>query len=464
MTREPLHETWIDSNRFVPRRFAHPIHKFMQVEASAGAVLLVMAVVALVWANSGLSDSYFALWQTHVEVTFGPLHLSMSLQRFVNDALMAIFFFVVGSEIKREVVLGRLRDPRAAALPVMAAAGGMLVPALVYVLIVMGEGGAALNGWAVPTATDIAFSLGVVSLLGSRVPSSAKLFLLALAIADDVGAIIIIAFFYSGSLRWNWLTWGLIGLVVVGMASRVGIRARTFYVPMALVVWFCIHESGVHPTLVGVALAFITPARPMYSAEELYAKGQAILGSFPRYIVSHRQRERADHQILTLAEVARESVAPLTRNDHRLLAWSSFVVLPIFALANAGVRLEGDLGQLIQPVALGTALGLLVGKILGISFFAWLAVRLGWGRLPEDMEGRHVIALAAVAGIGFTVAIFVSNLAFADPALVDQAKLGILIGSFLAGILGYWLFRRVGSPVESPESPSEEAGSRTNTP
>ncbi len=441
MLREPLHETWIDSNRFVPRRFVRPIQKFMNIEASTGAVLLLMAAAAMVWANSRWSGGYFALWGTHVEVAVGSVHVSGSLQVLVNDALMALFFFVVGLEIKREVVLGRLRDPRAAGLPVAAAVGGMLAPALVYVVIVMGEGGEAINGWAVPTATDIAFSLGVLSLLGSRVAPGAKLFLLALAIADDVGAIVIIAFFYSGSLQWNWLTWGILALVVVGVAGRVGIRARTFYVPMALVAWFCVHESGVHPTLVGVALAFITPSRPMYSAEQLYDKAGTLLNSFPRHIVTYHQREEADHQILTLAEVARESVAPLARNEHRLLAWSSFLVLPIFALANAGVRLEGDVGQLFEPVAMGTALGLLVGKVVGISLCTWLVVKLGWGLLPEGMGGRDVVALAAVAGIGFTVAIFVSSLAFVDPALVDQAKLGILAGSLLAGLLGYFLFR-----------------------
>ena len=441
MLREPLHETWIDSNRFVPRRFVRPIQKFMNVEASTGAVLLLMAAAAMVWANSRWSGGYFALWGTNVEVSVGPVHVSESLQVLVNDALMAIFFFVVGLEIKRELVLGRLRDPRAAGLPVAAAVGGMLAPALVYVVIVMGEGGEAINGWAVPTATDIAFSLGVLSLLGSRVSPGAKLFLLALAIADDVGAIVIIAFFYSGSLQWNWLTWGILALMVVGVAGRVGIRARTFYVPMALVAWFCIHESGVHPTLVGVALAFITPSRPMYSAEQLYDKAGTLLNSFPRHIVTNHQREEADYQILTLAEVARESVAPLARNEHRLLAWSSFLVLPVFALANAGVRLEGDVGQLFKPVAMGTALGLLVGKIVGISLCTWLVVKLGWGLLPEGMGGRDVVALAAVAGIGFTVAIFVSSLAFVDPALVDQAKLGVLTGSVLAGLLGYFLFR-----------------------
>ena len=455
MLREPLHETWIDSNRFVPRRFARPIQKFMEVEASAGAALLVMAVIAMVWANSPLSDSYFDLWHTHVEVAVGSFHLfSHSLQDFVNDALMAIFFFVVGLEIKRELVLGRLRDPRAAALPVVAGAGGMLIPALVYVLVVMGEGGPALNGWAVPTATDIAFSLGVVSLLGARVAPGAKLFLLALAIADDIGAIAIIAFFYSDSLQWDWLTWGILSLVAVAIAGRVGIRARTFYIPMALLAWFCIYESGVHPTLAGVALAFITPARPMYSAEELYDKGQRILGSFPRHIATYHQREEADYQIMALTEVARESVAPLARNEHRLLAWSSFLVLPIFALANAGVRLEGDVGQLLQPVALGTALGLLVGKTVGISIFTWLAVKMGWGILPEGMGARDVVALAAVAGIGFTVAIFVSGLAFVDQGLIDQAKLGILGGSLLAGLLGYFLYRF----GPSPQPPEEASG------
>lgn len=413
----------------------------MQVEASTGAVLLFMAAVAMIWANSPWADSYFSFWDTHFDISVGPLHFSASLQLFVNDALMAIFFFVVGLEIKRELVLGRLRDPRAAALPVMAAAGGMLVPALVYVVLVMGQGGEALNGWAVPTATDIAFSVGVLSLLGTRVSAGAKLFLLALAIADDVGAIAIIALFYSGNLRWDWLTWGIVAMVVIAIAGRVGIRARTFYIPMALIAWFCVHESGVHPTLAGVALAFITPARPMYSAEELFDKGRAILDSFPRHIVTYHQREEADHQIMTLTEVARESVAPLARNEHRLLAWSSFLVLPLFALANAGVRIGGDISQLLQPVALGTTLGLLLGKTVGISIFTWLAVKLGWGRLPEGMGGRDVVALAAVAGIGFTVAIFVSSLAFVDPALTDQAKLGILAGSLLAGVLGYSLIR-----------------------
>jgi NhaA family Na+:H+ antiporter len=441
MLREPLHETWIDSNRFVPRRFVRPIQKFMQIEASTGGILLFMAVAAMIWANSPWADGYFHFWETHVEVAFGPLHFSHSLQVFVNDVLMAFFFFVVGLEIKREVVLGRLRDPKAAALPVVAAVGGMVVPAIIYVMLVWGEGGQALNGWAVPTATDIAFSVGVLSILGKRVSAGGKLFLLALAIADDVGAIAIIALFYSESLRWDWLTWGILGLVIVGIAGRVGIRARTFYVPMAIAVWFCVHEAGVHPTLAAVALAFITPARPMYSAEELYERGGRILNSFPRHIVTAHQREEADHQILTLAEVARESVAPLARNEHRLLAWSSFLVLPLFALANAGVSVGGDLSQMLEPVAMGTALGLVVGKTVGISVFTWLAVKLGWGRMPEGVTGLHVVALAAVAGIGFTVAIFVSSLAFVDPAMTDQAKLGILAGSLLAGLLGYLLFR-----------------------
>ena len=457
MLREPLHETWIDSSRFVPRHFVRPIQRFMRVEASTGALLLLMAAVAMIWANSPWAESYFALWHTHVEAAVGPVHFSASLQVFVNDALMVIFFFVVGLEIKREVVLGQLRDPKAAALPVMAGAGGMVVPALIYVFLVMGEGGEALNGWAVPTATDIAFSVGVLSLLGKRVSPGGKLFLLALAIADDVGAIIIIALFYSGSLRWDWLTWGILALVVVAIGGRVGIRSHAFYVPMAVVAWYCIHESGVHPTLAGVALAFVTPARPMYSAEELYDKGQTILGSFPRRIVTYHQRERADHQIMTLAEVARESVAPLARNEHRLHAWSSFVVLPLFALANAGVRVGGDISQLLKPVALGTALGLLVGKTVGISIFTWLAVKVGWGRLPDGVGGRDVVALGAVAGIGFTVAIFVAGLAFVDPALTDQAKLGILAGSLMAGFLGYVLLR-FGSPSKhAGDSPAGDA-------
>lgn len=454
MLREPLHETWIDSNRFLPRRFVRPIQKFMDVEASTGVLLLIMAAAAMIWANSAWSESYFTLWHTYVDFSFGPIHFHESLQHVVNDALMAIFFFVVGLEIKREVVLGRLRDPKAAALPIMGAAGGMIIPALVYVVLVMGSPGEALNGWAVPTATDIAFSLGVLSLLGNRVSAGAKLFLLALAIADDVGAIAIIALFYSDTLRWNWLSWGILVLVAVAIAGRIGIRAHTFYVPMALVAWYCVYKSGVHPTLAGVALAFVTPARPMYSAEQLYTKGQALLNSFPRHIVTFHQREEADHQIRLLSQVALESVAPLARSEHRLLPWSSFLVLPVFALANAGVEVGDDIGQLLEPVALGTAAGLLVGKTVGISVFTWLAVRVGWGRMPDGMSGRDVVGVAAVAGIGFTVAIFVSSLAFVDPALTDQAKLGILAGSALAGLLGYLLLRLGAKPTPAEPAPN----------
>ncbi len=443
MPNERLHTTWIHSDRFIPRRFVQPARRFTEVEASSGIVLLVAAVVALVWANSAAWESYVALWDTHFLVEFGPLHLEESLRDLVNDGLMAVFFFVVGLEIKREMVLGELRDPKAAALPALAAVGGMVVPAAIYLLFVSGVGGEALRGWGIPMATDIAFSIGVVALLASRVPIGAKLFLLALAIADDIGAIAVIALFYTDDLSVGWLAAAVAGLAAIALAKRGGVRSLVFYLPAALAVWFFMLESGVHATIAGVALGLLTPARPMYSSEELERKARRILDLYPSGEPSHTSREHADHEAILLSEIAREAVAPLTRMEHALHLWSSYLIVPLFALANAGVRFEGtSVGEAVtHPVALGVALGLVVGKLIGITVFARLAVTAGIGRLPAGTTWRHVVGLASLAGIGFTVSIFVTGLAFTDPALSDLAKIGIFVGSLAAGLIGYGLLR-----------------------
>ncbi|MCP3998662.1 MAG: Na+/H+ antiporter NhaA, partial [bacterium] len=372
-----------------------------------------------------------------------------------------IFFFVVGLEIKRELVVGELRDPKKAALPAIAALGGMIVPAAIYLLFVAGEGGEASQGWAIPMATDIAFSVGVISLLGKRVSTGAKLFLLALAIADDIGAILVIAVFYTDDLAMMWLALGIFGLVGVYLAQRAGIRSMLFYWVAGIIIWFFIFESGVHATLAGVGLGLLTPVFPLYSEDDYQRRTSWILGRFEMNRSAPNHRERLDYDAMQMAAVATESVAPLDRLEHQLTPFSSFVVVPLFALANAGVRFadfeNGISDALTSPVTLGVALGLLIGKLAGISVATWIAVRAGIGKLPARTGWSQVIGLAALAGIGFTVSMFVTELAFTDAALADSAKVGIFIGSGVAGIFGYTLLRRSKAPDESALEQLEKA-------
>lgn len=440
----------------MPRTFVRPLVRFTRVEAASGLVLLAAAGLALAWANSPWSGAYHQLFEeTRIVFSLGPIGLDETLAHFISDGLMAIFFFVVGLEIKRELVLGDLRDPKAAALPVMAAIGGMAVPAVIYVAFTAGLGAEATGGWAIPMATDIAFVVGVAALLGSRVPSAAKLFVLALAIADDLGAIAVIAIFYTADLSLGWLGVAMAGLVLVWIGQRVGVRALVFYVPLGLAVWFATLESGVHATLAGVALGFLTPARSLYSAGEFERKATGILNTFPLGNTTDAE-EKSDYEAELLAEIATEAIAPLSRLEHRLLPWSSYLIVPLFALANAGVDLRGvELTEvLLDRVALGVALGLLVGKTVGISMFAWLAVRLGWGKLPRYTNWRHVVGLASLAGIGFTVSLFITNLAFTDGELADVAKVGIFAGSLVSGVVGSLLLIRARPTYEDPPQPS----------
>lgn len=446
MPDDQIHRTWLSSDRFIPARFLRPVLRFTRVEAAGGLVLLAATVAALIWANLPFTDSYERFWQTSLELEVGAFRLHETLRSLVNDGLMTLFFFVVGLEIKRELVRGELRDRRKAALPVLAAAGGMAVPAVIYLAFAGGSG--AAHGWAIPVATDIAFSLGVLALLGRRVPTGARLFLLTLAIADDIGGIAVIALAYTEQVRLWWLLGALATLATVWAFGRAGVRSLAFYSSAALVAWLCLLESGVHATLSGVALALLTPAGSLYTDYEYRDRTRRILARHETDAAGRHGQERIDDAALTLSAVARESVAPLDRLDRALHPWSSFAVVPLFALANAGVRFIGlDLAAAVtHPVTLGVAAGLLAGKVVGISAFTWIAVRLGWGRLPRFTRWRHVIGLSAVAGIGFTVAIFIAGLAFPDPVLVDRAKLGIFAGSLAAGIFGY-LVLRTNQPV-----------------
>lgn len=420
--------------------------RFLAIEAAAGVVLVVATIAALIWANSPWSDSYHEILDLHLEITFGSWHvLDESVEHLINDGLMAIFFFVVGVEIKRELVAGELRDPRAAALPTIAAVGGMAVPALLYVAL--NSSGPAADGWGIPMATDIAFALGVMSLLGPRVPTQLKLFLLTLAIVDDIGAISVIAIFYTNEIHVPWLL-GAVGLLALVLALQ---RARVWYTPVyfiiGTVIWYAVLESGVHATIAGVALGLLTPATPLQKE----VRPDQVVGT----VVDPEDLDAASARRATL--YVRESVSVAERMENLIHPFSSFVILPIFALANAGIELTSDgmADAASSSVTLGIVLGLVVGKTVGVTLFAWLAVRTGISTLPRFCTWPQMIAVGMLAGIGFTVALFITGLAFEgdDVALLDtEGRLGILVASLIASILGLLLLARSTSPTETVDA------------
>jgi NhaA family Na+:H+ antiporter len=421
---ESARGTWVGSHGFLSRSLGQPIRRFMQLEAAGGIALLAATVVALAWANSPWRLSYGIFWSTTVSIEAGPLHFEESLRAVVNDALMAVFFFVVGLEIKRELVAGELRDPRAVGLPVLAALGGMVIPASLYGALNAGGPGSA--GWGIPMATDIAFALGVVALLGDRVPPPLKVFLLTLAIADDIGAILVIAAFYSGGLSWSWLAVSAGGLALVAGLRR----RRVWYVPVYVVIgaaiWYATHESGVHATIAGVALGLLAPARPFYPE-----------GAGPEAARESGARPNA-REARAAGFLVKEQVPVTERLEDALHPWTSFLVVPVFALANAGVPIStGALREtLASEVGLGIILGLVAGKTLGITAASWMAVRLGVGRLPDGVAWPQLVSVAMLAGIGFTVSLFIAGLAFEDEALRESATVAVLAASALAAVLG----------------------------
>jgi NhaA family Na+:H+ antiporter len=387
-------------------------------------VLLIAAVAALLWANSPWRESYRTLWETELSIGVGRFVLADDLRHWVNDALMALFFFVVGLEIKRELVSGDLRDPRTAAMPAIAAVGGMAVPAVLFLLVNAGTEGA--RGWGIPVATDIAFAIGVLALLGGRVPVALKLFLLTLAIVDDIGAIAVIAVVYSRELELGFLA-AAAGLVAVMVGlRRVGMVWSPPYAVLAVGVWLATQASGVHATIAGVVLGLLTPARALTP------------GDVAREWAVDLSDEPTPGELDAMSRLARTSVSPAERLEHLLHPWTSFLVVPLFALANAGVVI--DAGAFDAPgtwtVTAGVVLGLVVGKVVGITLAAWLAVRTGVGRLPQETTWPMLVGTGFVAGIGFTVSLFIAELAFGAGALQDAAKIGILTSSTLAAVVG----------------------------
>ena len=436
---------WLAGNSTVARRIGRPLRRFMEVEAAGGIVMLAAVVVALVWVNSPWQSSYLDFWNSEVHISAGSLDIFShhSLVEFVNDALMVFFFFVVGLEIKREIAVGHLSDTRNIMLPVVAALGGMIVPAAVYLLFNLGPEG-DLHGWGIPMATDIAFALGVISLLGNRIPRALKIFLLTLAIADDIGAILVIAIFYTEKLALGWLFVAVGLLVIIRLMAMARIWWFPVYVLLGGVVWWATYKSGVHATIAGVALSLLTPAKPLLSFKDAQETAQWIEDKHEVYVVDIRWAH------FNIAE----SVSVVERLEKLLHPVVTFVVVPIFALANAGVILSQDSVNhaLTSPVSLGIVIGLLIGKSVGITLFTWVGVKLKLARLPQGINMTQIFGMALIAAIGFTVALFITALAFDASQSISDAKIAILAASIIASLGGlYVLATSCPNSYELPE-------------
>ena len=423
-----------------------PVQRFMHEEASSGIVLFVAAVVALIWANSPWYHAYDELLKTQITIGFGRWAIDETLHHWVDDGLMAVFFFVVGLEIKRAVIVGELSSVRKAALPIFAALGGMIVPALIYVAF--NAEGEASRGWGVPMATDIAFSLGVLSLLRTRAPLPLKVFLAAFAIIDDIGAVIVIAVFYTGDIAWGNLGIGAIFLAVLVVVGRLGIRHPLVYAVLGAAVWLAFLYSGVHATVAGVLVAATIPIRVRVDPPGFLARGRDLLLVFERSGEYGHEDETSSEQRAILKELedtAQEMQSPLQRFETALHPWVAFVIMPLFALSNAGVKIEGDFfAALTHPVTIGIVLGLVIGKQVGVSLFSWAAVRFGFAALPYGVTWLQFYGVALLGGIGFTMSLFITNLAFTTQTLSTEAKIGILLGSAISGVIGYLVLLRAG--------------------
>ena len=420
-------------------KIVKPIQDFLHKEASGGILLIIFTVVALVWANSPLADSYLSLWHTYITIDLGGFLLKYSLHHWINDGLMAIFFFVVGLEIKREIMVGELSSFQKASLPIAAAIGGMLFPALIYTFFNLGTEGS--SGWGIPMATDIAFVVGILALLGSRVPLSLKIFVVALAIADDIGAVLVIAFFYTDQISLISLIIAAGFLLTLFIISKMGVKSLIVYTLLGIGLWLAFLKSGVHATIAGVLLAFTIPASSRTNTKSFYEENSEKLRKF---------HEEGEHGEDVLTNETRQTIVqkieisctnlltPLQRFEHELHPWVAYFIIPVFALANAGVSLGGNfISGLTSSISIGIALGLLIGKLTGILSLSWLAVKYKLASLPEGVTWKMISGAALLAGIGFTMSLFIANLAFNSEELLNTAKIGILFGSLLSGLAGY---------------------------
>jgi NhaA family Na+:H+ antiporter len=426
----------------VPRvaQWLVPVKRFMHIEATSGVVLMLCTLIALVIANSSWSHAFEKFWHTHVAFEFGRLKIDGHLGHLiVNDILMTIFFFVVGLEVKREAVAGELRDPRKALLPIVGAIGGVVTPALIYLALQYGQEGQ--RGWAIPMATDIAFVVGILALFGSRIPFGLKIFLLTLAIVDDILAVLVIATVFTESIAWGYFFMALAGFALCALLNRIGVREIPIYVLVGVAIWVGFYKAGIHPTIAGVALGLMTPARAWIGNKTFL---EVMADFWDRISDEHEHEHEHEHErkpvpvnLEQLQFLARESHSPLHRLEMGLHPWVAYAIMPIFALANAGVVL--DPVALTSGVSIAVAMGLVIGKPLGIFLFCFLAVKLGWTRLPKGVSWPIFLGGACLGGIGFTMALFLNALSFPVeefPVLEGAGKIGTLLGSAISAVLG----------------------------
>lgn len=436
--------------------FKSPIRQFIKTKINGGAVLLFVALAAMIIANSPLRDAYDSFFAQEVVLQFGDINLfhvhgsNMTFMSLINDALMAIFFFSVGLEIKRELLVGELSSPRKALLPVVAACGGMIIPILVFSLI--SPAGPAARGAAIPMATDIAFSLGVLSLLGKRVPLSLKIFLTAFAVVDDIGGIIVIGAFYSSNLIPSYLFWAILFIFILFAGGKLGIHSKLFYIFFGIIVWYLFLNSGIHPTIAGVIVAFTVPARPIMNIYKYVGEIRESLRKLPetanmsdnKYMLSN-----SELSILRHVESASDKViSPLQSMDDNLQPLVNYVVMPLFAFANASISFHGFTFSDLQGVTLTVFIALVLGKLIGIFSFTWLSVKCKWLTLPDHMNNKSLFGVAMLGGVGFTVSLFIANLSYAGlpelgGTLLNQAKIGIISGSLFAGFCGYLILNHI---------------------
>lgn len=419
-----------------------PVSRFIHLEYTGGIVLFLSVLVAIIWANSPFHESYHHLWDIKFSIGFDEYVLNKPLHIWINDGLMALFFFVIGLELKREFMEGELSTLKKASLPMMAALGGMLVPAAIFFCI--NKGLASEHGWGIPMATDIAFALALLSMAGKHIPASVKVFLSALAVADDLGAVLVIAFFYTSNLNFVPLGVAAVFLLILIAGNKSGIRSSAFYLLLGIAVWIGFLLSGVHATIAGVLVAFTIPAVTKINEDDFSINLRKLSFDFEKEIpnegsLTTPEQHRTIQQAKSLALAAE---TPLQKIEYALHPWVAFVIMPLFALANAGIVIGADFfSALINPVSIGVISGLIIGKFVGVLLFTWLMVKTGLAQLPDQANFKHITGVALLAGVGFTMSLFISNLAFENPESIAQAKYGILIASLIAGVLGITMLK-----------------------
>ena len=443
------------TRQLVADQIFRPFQRFFRKEAASSILLIAATIMALIWTNSAIGETYHSFWHTEVSFSFGHFHINKTLVHWINDGFMSLFFFTVGLEIKREILVGELATPKKALLPVIAALGGMVVPGLIYAILNVGS--PSISGWGVPVATDIAFALGAVAVFGRRLPVGLRIFLAAFAIADDLGAVVIIAIFYTKEIVWSYLFISLFLILGLAVANFLWIRWTIIYATLGLAVWFFVLGSGVHPTIAGVIVSLFVPARGRYDTDNFLQNVNKIMEKFEceeqSCGYSILLNEEHMHAVQALELACHDVETPLQRLMHALHPWVAFLILPFFAMGNTGLTFHGMVfsEMVTNTVILGIVFGLVFGKPLGVILFSYLSVKTGIASLPQEVRWSHIFGGAMLGGIGFTMSLFLADLSFSDPQLLNYSRIAILAGSVLSALVGmsYLGFISVSAPDEA---------------